>query len=137
MPYGWFAKYKDGTTITQIQDGKEVSSDLIDRDKVESFVLFDKSSKRIIIVQHIDPGQKLIYRRRVEKPTDKKKPIRVCHLVGWRKAVKVADLEEISQSIAYCFEDGKIHLASSFRENGDSDKIESWFYAPVLRDFER
>ena len=115
------AAYQDGTTVSYIQNGLPVSADIIDRDSVQTFMLFDTNLKKAIITMHIDPGQKLIYRRRTEIHPGKD-PI-ICHLVGWRKTVG----SECMQSIAYCFEDGRIEMAGKFKEG------HPWFYSPKLR----
>lgn len=121
MLYGWIAAYRDGTTISHINDGKEVSADAIDRERVQTFMLFNILTKKAILTLHLDQEQKFIYRRRTEISPNRQ-PI-VCHLVGWRKTIN----NECVQSIAYCFEDDRIELAGKFRED------HPWFYSPKLR----
>lgn len=116
----WLAKYKDGQVLTQhTGDGEKVSSDNIDRSLVKSFSLLDED--KIIFTLHLDPGQRLIYRRRVAKPVGGQDE--VCHIVGWRS--------DVAQSICYVFDDGHVEMAGAFKND------HPWFYSPNLRDFEK
>lgn len=124
MDIGWLAVYKDGSRVAHVGvDGKEISYDALPaRDEIETFALFDKANGKAIVSLHLEPGQKLIYRRRVAiKPGG---PQEVCYLVGWRRTVG----GECIQSIAYVFEaTGRIELAGAFNEK------HPWFYSPALR----
>lgn len=120
--YNWRATYSDGTTLEQTTPNGLVSADDIDRRKVVSMTLLRDSS--VVVTLHLDPGQKLIYRKRINKCIGAEDE--VCHILGWRQNVN----SEIVQSICYYFEDGRIELAGQFREN------HPWFYSPTLREFE-
>lgn len=125
MLMGWFAVYKDGSRVAHLDaDGKEISYDALpSRDDITDFVLYDIQSKKAVVSLHLEPGQKLIYRRRVAiKPGGG--PQEVCYLVGWRRTIG----GECVQSIAYVFEEtGRIELAGAFNEK------HPWFYSPNLR----
>lgn len=125
----WAAKYRDGSVVNQFDpDGKEVSTDnLVKREDIESFALWDYETRKPILTLHLDPGQKLIYRRRCWQHPGDEKPFQVVYLVGWRRTIA----GECVQSIAYVFEDtGRVELAGRFREN------HPLFDPPKLRAFE-
>jgi len=125
----WAAKYRDGSVVDQFgPDGKEVSTDALPRrEEIESFGLWDFETRRPVLTLHLDPGQKLIYRRRCWQRVGEAKPYQVVHLVGWRRTVA----GECIQSIAYVFEDtGRVELAGRFRED------HPLFDSPKLRPFE-
>lgn len=124
----WFAEYEGGKRFPAIgPDGKERSYDhLENRDAIRVFCLFEVESKNPVFTLHLDPGQKLIYRRRVFKPVGGKD--QVFFLVGWRRTIN----GESIQSIAYVHEEtGYVQMAGKFREN------HSLFDSPVLREFEK
>jgi len=121
--FHWMARYKNGAVVKQYNsDGLQVSSDSIDRDQLERFILLNDNKP--IVILHLDDGQKLIYRRRVELVEGQSEI--ACHIVGWRKKIG----EEITQSILFVFEDGHIEAIGDFQEN------HRWFYQPTLREFE-
>lgn len=129
MNIRWAAKYRDGSIVNQFStDGKEASTDNLKfRDEIESFCLWDFDSRKPILTLHLDPGQKLIYRRRCWQQIGAKKPYQVVYLVGWRRTVA----GECVQSIAYVFEEtGRVELAGRFREDHPI------FDSPKLRSFE-
>jgi len=142
MPkYHWVAYYKNGEAVSPLTHKKPNNPDLpisyddLKREDLIAFALFEGSVKehRLIFMLHLDPGQRLIYRRRVEIHQSSQQEI-VCHLLGWQQTIQGKNV----QSIAYIFETNDtpiIHLAGRFRE-GESG-IFSWFYSPVLRDFEK
>src|SRR3990172_449216 len=101
MEIRWVAQYDDDTVVNQHdKDGTERSYEQLDRDRIKAFGLYDQESRKPILTLHLEPGQKLIYRRRVEMKSDQKEPVEVCYLVGWRRTVN----GECIQSIAYVFE---------------------------------
>lgn len=128
MQIRWAACYAGGEVINQIQpDGTETSYDKLDHARIAAFSLWDFDSRRPILTLHLEPGQRLIYRRRVEMKTGQEKPVEVCYLAGWRRTVN----GECIQSIAYVFEStGRVELGGRF------DPKHPWFYAPVLRPWE-
>lgn len=128
MNLRWAAKYDDGSIVNQFgEDGQELSYDnLKDRERVVVFIIYDQDTGKSVLGLNLDPGQKLIYRRRNWARPGEDRPFRTVHLVGWRRTIA----GECIQSIAYVFEDGRIELAGKFREN------HPLFESPVLRPFE-
>ena len=128
MEIRWAAAYDDGTVVDQFRDGKELSyDDLVDRERIVAFSLWDLETRKPVFTLHLDPGQKLIYRRRCWQRQGEAKPFQVVYLVGWRRTIS----GECVQSIAYVFEEtGRVELAGRFRENHPI------FDAPKLRPFE-
>ena len=59
----WVALYVDGTSLTQYEDGKENSTDTINRSKLLSFSLFSGAGKKIVSLDYY-PGDRFFYRRR-------------------------------------------------------------------------
>ena len=123
--YKWVTVMKDGSLVEQYnvdRTPREISSESIDYKNVDTFILFN--DEQIILALHLDEGQRLIYRRRVEiKPEG----TIICHLIGWQMTVNGQNV----QSIAYCFENGMIELAGKFREGHD------WFYPIVHTEKEK
>lgn len=128
MQLRWAAKYDDDTIVDQFKDGVELSYDnLKDRERIVSFALWNFDTRKAVFTLHLDPGQKLIYRRRNWQHGGEDKPFQVVYLVGWRRTIS----GECVQSIAYVFEDtGRVELAGRFR---DDHPI---FESPKLRSFE-
>lgn len=123
--FWWIAEYKDGTVIRQQkEDGTIVSADSIDRDKIKTFSLMN--GEACVVKLHLLKGEKLIYRRRVEKTVGG--PERACHIIGHRKYV--GHEGDIAQATMFVFEDGGIEMISDFQED------HPWFYEPKLREFE-
>jgi hypothetical protein len=124
--FTWRAYYRDGRIVKQHQDGKELSYENLERDQVIGFALFEQQTEQQIFKLHLDPDQKLIYRRRTWMRVGER--TEVCHLVGWRRNIN----GESVQAISYVFQsDGRIEMAGRFRENHPV------FDSPVLRDFEQ
>lgn len=113
----WLATYTDGTTLGQYNGtGAEYSSERIDRSKLASFALIAEDGSKLLHI-HFEPGQRLIFRRRVEQSVGGS-PL-VCHLVGWQQTIHGQNV----QSIAYVFEEGaRIEIAGRFQEG------HRWFY---------
>lgn len=115
MPIQWRAIYSDGEILPQYnEDGSENKYADIDRTRLSSFEL--SLEGRVLFCLHLDPGQHLIYRRRVELPVGGS-PL-VVYLVGWQMTVNGQNV----QSIAYVSQDGEVHLAGAWRND------HPWFY---------
>jgi hypothetical protein len=123
MPHAWRAIYKDGTAFDSSED-RDMSVDRLDRKQIERFELVDGVGHCVARL-HLDTGQRLIYRRRVEMAQGST-GASVCHLMGWQQTVNGQNV----QSILYIFEDGRVEMAGKFREG------HPLFYAPELRRFE-
>lgn len=120
--YTWEAKYRDGTTISQLNmSGDEISSDNIDRDQVSSMSILKGGVK--VVTLHIKPGQRLFYRRRNEMSPGKEKF--TCHMLGWRQRVG----NEVIESVIWCFENDHIEMSGFVDDH-------PWFYKPNFRSFE-
>lgn len=116
----WLATYTDGTTLGQYNDSGEVSSEQIDRSRLATFALISEDASRILQL-HLEPGQRLIYRRRVEQSVGGS-PV-TCYLFGWQQTIHGQNV----QSIWYVFDEGaRIELAGRFQEG------HPWFYPVQL-----
>jgi hypothetical protein len=126
LPLTWRAIYDDGTAVDQYDEKRdpiEVSSEVIDRKKVKTFlIIWDQVP---VFTLHLEEGQKLFYRRRTTLTVGKE----ICHLAGWQQEVG-ADGEMVWR-IAFVFEDGRIEIKDKFIEN------HPWFYPIVLTDKEK
>jgi len=95
-------------------DGKVVGCPYtdIDRDRLAYFRLWRKG--KAVFTLYLDPGQRLIWRRRTELPFGGERT--VTHICGWQMTVKGVNV----QSIAYISEaNGQVILAGKWRpENG-------------------
>ncbi len=136
----WVAYYNDGTHLRQYEDdgGEHKYADL-DRQRLASFALYDGGdidgnyvpATRKLFHLHLEPGQRLIFRRRVEQ-TLGQPPISV-FMIGWQQALEIhgptldgnanGHYPKNIQAIAYIFEDGTIELAGRWRED------HPWFYS--------
>jgi len=116
----WVATYKDGSTLNS-QKGCKYQD--IDRSLLSHFSLV--GDRNTIYTLWLDPGQRLIYRRRVFTTGDTEQ---VWHLMGWQQTITVAArgpsggpvilAQENVQSIAYISDDGlRVNLAGKFRED--------------------
>lgn len=115
----WLVRYNDKTELHQIgQDGVENSYSDIDRAKLESFALYSNDGRHVFEL-HLDPGQRLIYRKRIEQRTGES-PF-VVYMVGWQKTVNGTNV----QSIAYITESEQVHMAGAWKED------HPWFYSIV------
>ncbi len=113
----WQAQYNDGSGLSQFEeDGKENKYADIDRNRIDSFALY-LDDGRLAFRLWLDPGQRLIYRRRVEISTGCD-PFAV-YLCGWQRTIAGENV----QSVAYVTECGEVHLAGKWRDD------HRWFYA--------
>lgn len=120
MAFTWAALYSDGEIFPQYEhsSGVERSSERVDRSRLRSFMLYGHQGE-LILTQHYDPGQRMIYRRRTE--VDSSGGVVVCHLVGWQRTVG----DQNVQHVAYVFEaDSRIVLGGKWRDG------HRWFYEP-------
>lgn len=139
----WVAYYANGTHLRQYDDaGVESKYADIDRTRLTSFALYDggveikgvfagnhdgstinaanyHTATRKILHLHLEPGQRLIYRRRVQQSVGAEAP-NVCYMIGWQQTSQGENI----QAICYVFEDGTIEVAGRFNES------HPWFYSP-------
>lgn len=106
----WKAMYEDGTEVNQFQsDGVELSSDSISRDHVKSMTLFKGGVP--VATLDIEPGQKLVYRRRTTMTVGG--PRDVCHILGWRQRQG----DDIKSRVLFYFENkDKVEEIDGFRD---------------------
>jgi len=112
----WEARYNDASLHQFNGDGSENKYADIDRNRLLSFVLYGDDGKPVFEL-FLDPGQRLIYRRRVRKSPGLADII--IYLVGWQMTVGGENV----QSIAYVSEDGQVALAGRWRDD------HPWFYS--------
>ena len=119
----WKAVYNDGKELIQFEeDGTENKYPDIDRSKLAVFEIRKAASgdqpDRLLFKMYLEPGRRLIYRRRViEKMRfGKAKPElvskEVIYLVGWQATIGGRSV----QDIAYVFEDGHVELAGKWMQ---------------------
>jgi hypothetical protein len=112
----WEAHYNDGTVLPQERaEGGENRYADIDRDRLASLVLVRPDGTAALSL-HLDAGQRLIFRRRVEQQAGGAEQI--VYLVGWQQTINGTNV----QSIAYLTATGETHLAGRWRED------HPWFY---------
>lgn len=134
----WVAYYDDGTHLRQYDDaGTESEYADIDRARLVSFALYDgglprdgcteglaetkyATATRKLLHLHLDPNQRLIYRRRVPI-TQGGGEGHPCYMIGWQQTIYGQNV----QSICYVFEeDGTVEVAGRYNES------HPWFYSP-------
>ncbi|KKN28238.1 hypothetical protein LCGC14_0856480 [marine sediment metagenome] len=117
----WVAVYNDGTVLPQRNgDGSENRYGDIDRSNLVEFHLYERNGNgrgRLRYALYLDPGQRLIWRRRVVMRADSEgKTISevAFHLAGWQMTVGKQNV----QSIAYVPEEAPhTFMAGRFRED--------------------
>ena len=116
----WEAQYKDGTSLPQYNaDGTENRYADIDRSRLEAFSLV-RADGSIALHLVLDPGQRLIYRLRVEQSTGPASSKIVVYMAGWQQTINGQNI----QSIAYVREDGgTVLMAGRFRDD------DPWLYS--------
>lgn len=118
----WRAVYSDGSCLEYNSDGSENKYTNIDRQHLTQFHLL-KDNVSVLVI-HLEPSRKLIYRRRVAVHVSGPKAgtQETIYLVGWQE-----NREGINfQVICFVFEDGHIEILDKFREN------HKWFYPIVF-----
>lgn len=116
--FKWVAHYKDGSTLEQIQaDGTKNGYGDVSRPMLESFELIRKHDLSRALLVKFNPGEQLIWRRRVDIVNG-----RAVHIVGKRA--------EDRQWIAVLFPDDTIEFAEKW------DESSAWLYQPQLHEDE-
>lgn len=108
----WRAVYEDQTELLQYENGKENKYTDIDRERLLRFDLLDFDTNKPIYALWINPGQKLIYRRRTLKPvvTTPERPEQVIYLVGYQHTVMTPSGPRNFKVINYIYQDGSVAL---------------------------
>lgn len=116
--FKWVAHYKDGSKTEQIEaDGKKNGYGDIRRPMLASFELIRKHDLSRALLVKFNPGEQLIWRRRVDIIEG-----RAVHIVGKRNSER--------QWIAVLFPDDTVEFAEKWNEDS------SWLYEPQLREGE-
>ncbi len=103
----WVVQYTDGTQRAE-KDGLGYHD--IDRARLSVFVLCEEGTMRPVVVVHLSPERKLIYRKRctVNEAGEKHH----VYLVGWQQLVGGKNV----QVLTALFEDGHIEITDGFKE---------------------
>jgi hypothetical protein len=110
----WIAVYADGSILRQHEpDGTENRYEDIDRKRVSEFHLRLKGKDFTVIAYALDPGQRLIYRKRHSMSGITGEKNWTIHMVGWQQTVNGKNV----QCISWVFPDGSIINTGRFREN--------------------
>ncbi len=122
MPaFNWVARYRDGSSLYQKdpETGVESASEHIDRSRVHALEL-RREDGAPHVVQHFEPGQRLIYRRRTAMNAVTGEQF-IVHLLGRQETIEGQNVQHIS----VVFEnDGHIECIGRF------DEKHAWFYPP-------
>lgn len=110
MPMQWTAYYSDGGSLQQFDSGGEHGYAEIDRSRLCAFALRDFCG-RLVICLHLDPGQRLIYRKRHEQRAGSERV--TVYMVGWQQTIGGQNI----QAVCYIFPDGAVHMAGRWRED--------------------
>jgi hypothetical protein len=122
----WVAVYKDESIVTQYnEDGSESKYSDIDRAKLSEFHIIDADTKETVYAVALDPGQRLIFRRR-SMMAGNGELLGTIILCGWQQNVKGQNV----QSIGWVFPNGSVIQTGRFRED---HRI---FYGVEFMDFE-
>jgi hypothetical protein len=114
MELEWIVVYEDGSELWQYQeDGTESKYSDIDRKRLAEFHLRIKGEEKTVLAQAIEPGQRLIYRKRHSMSGVTGEKNWTIHLLGWQQTVNGQNI----QSISWVFPDGSIINTGKFREN--------------------
>jgi hypothetical protein len=79
----WYVIYSDGSAFYQHDHKGSYSSEAIDRARLREFILINQDGK-VIIKQHLKPGQKLIYRVRNALKVGHGQLDKI-HILGWQQ----------------------------------------------------
>lgn len=111
----WIVVYEDGGILYQYEeDGKENLYADIDRERrVAEFHLRDRSTGKIVLAYALEPGQRLIYRKRHSMSGVTGEKNWTIHLVGWQQTIDGKNI----QNISWVFPDGSIINTGRFRDN--------------------
>lgn len=123
----WRAIYNDETWLNQVEADHENKYTDIDRNKLIAFELWSPDYLKPVAKINLEPGQRLIYRRRVRGHVLSPENIEVMYLVGWQQTVQGQNV----QSILCIHKDGSIEVIGQWSEK------DAWYCSPVLRDEEK
>lgn len=109
----WMVQYNDGTQILSSDDFKYGD---IDRERLQVFALLQVNSKKPLVVLHLTPERRLIYRKRsaltINPELGEVTEQQSVWLVGWQQLVNGENV----QVLTVVFEDGHIEVTDGFKE---------------------
>jgi hypothetical protein len=106
MNFAWKAIYSDGTILPQYnEDGSKNGYENIDRTILKAFAIFDDD--KLLFKLHLEPGQRLIYRRRNFINPMNPSETNFFYMIGWQQKIGGAN----TQAINYVYPDGHIEQA--------------------------
>ncbi len=110
----WVAVYNDGSILRQFNDdGTENRYGDIDRKRLSEFHLVARDEDRIVLAYALEPGQRLIYRKRYSMSGITGEKNWVIYIVGWQQTINGKNI----QNVSFIFPDGSIINLPRFREN--------------------
>jgi hypothetical protein len=117
----WVCRYQDGSTFNQFYEGKERSTEEIDRTKLYSISLLDARG-RTVLIQRYSRGQFPIYRRRtVLRPGQN--VVEIIHILGWRM---FGEADKEIRHISFLYETDLRVECGDFSHEGDPRGVEEW-----------
>jgi|SRR6266849_1935481 len=135
MVFLWKAIYNDNTFYESSDTPGAKDYDKIDRSKLSAFEIFDSDTKKLIYRLVLEPGQRLIYRKRGWQDFYTSEKLLEIYMVGWQQTVNGRNI----QSISHIFPDGHVEQSGkwvSFERENNSIKYDDET-GPPLRDDEK
>lgn len=109
----WIAFYGDDSFLPQFEeDGTENSYGKIERERLTEFRMLNRQTGAAVLVLSLDPGCRLIYRRRNFMNGISGDKENLIYLVGWQKTIKGENV----QSLNWILQDGTIINTGRFVE---------------------
>ena len=114
MDTTWVVQYNDGAQRAE-KDGLGYQD--IDRDRLSVFILCESKTMKPLVVVHLSPERKLIYRKRCT--VNHKNEKHHVYLVGWQQKMRTFEGASVKnvQTLTALFEDGHIEVTDGFKEN--------------------
>lgn len=125
MKFRFRAHYNDGSTLTEDPTKEFANYSNINRHKLVMFELFNIENNQPVLKIKIDPGQRLIWRRRkaIEPGGDEK----TVHIVGKQQTINGKNY----QGIALLYDDGTSEFFDKFNPK------HPWLHPVILTDQEK
>jgi len=126
----WVAVYdanEEDYLFQYAPDGTENRYGDIDRERLKEFHVIDRKSNRTLFAVALEPGQRLIFRKRISMSGIVGEKMWEILLVGWQQTINGKNV----QSLNWIFPDGSIIQTGKFQE------AHPIFYSVELLDFEK
>ena len=107
----WVVQYNDGTQRAE-KDGLGYRD--IDRGRLSVFALCEEGTMRPLVVVHLSPERKLIYRKRCT--VNERGERHHVYLVGWQELVGDGTFLRNVQTLTVLFDDGHVEVTDGFKE---------------------